>query len=439
MPISKTKPKKLLLLTSSGGGGLLQAANAKEQEALAKNPDLEIIRIDVLKEWAPFSRFCIHFWNSAQQSGKIWMQMIAVRYQFLWDIVLFPIIFARSLSIYLKEEIDQIIDTQCLGTAGIVKAVRVYNWLRGKNLRIELILVDLPTKEANHFFRPIRNLSKRNRQLLQVTAIAPLLDEGETGEQFWQKTCRLSETEICYEEAYIRQAFHKYKRKSRPSEPFHIRLRYKNREELALMQSAFQKGPISACASVDEVDFRIAPEDRMATILLGSQPAAEASLNYMKTWSAMAKEYPEITTHLFVFCGDHKEGEQSLFKRMADAVSEIKDFPKNVSIIPFSFQNEHVIAPLFFRSDVTCTRSGGQTAMELMSVSTGEIWIHSEAKKGQDILEGIPGWEAASALYMQKLHKAKIVTPETFTPLARHLYQTSNSQAQSNRALESTA
>ena len=60
--------------------------------------------------------------------------------------------------------------------------------------------------------------------------------------------------------------------------------------------------------------------------------------------------------------------------------------------------------------------------MELMCVSTGQVWIHSEAKKGQDVLKGISGWEAASALYLQKLHGAKIITPDTFVPHAEEVF-----------------
>jgi hypothetical protein len=63
--------------------------------------------------------------------------------------------------------------------------------------------------------------------------------------------------------------------------------------------------------------------------------------------------------------------------------------------------------------------------MELMCVSTGSIWIHSEAKKGQDLVKGIPGWEAASALYLQKLRGAKIVAPNTIHSLVRKLYSES--------------
>jgi hypothetical protein len=121
----------------------------------------------------------------------------------------------------------------------------------------------------------------------------------------------------------------------------------------------------------------------------------------------------------------------SLFQKVADLVERAKNYPSNLSIIPFSFQLDDVIAPLFYRSNLTCTRSGGQTAMELMVVCSGEIWIHSETKKNplkkedptsEELLKGIPGWEAANALYLKSIKNAKIATPETCGPLARKLF-----------------
>lgn len=419
------KPKKLLLITSSGGGGLIQTANAKEQEILAKDPHVVIVRKDVLKDWVwkPFGQFCINFWNRAQTKGNIPAQMICVYGQFLVDYFLHPIIFYKALSTAFQEDIDHIIDTQPMGTSAIIKALRIFNRKREKNVRLEKVLVDLPTKKATHFFRPIRKLSKKNRKMLLLTTIPPLLEDGETAEEFWQKTCRLSEKEINCEDVYVRQAFRKFKGKGKATEKMHIKVQFKSDAEAKLMRKTFEKGPIQAKVLEHEVDFSIEPEDRMITILLGSQPAGDATFNYVKRLIEAVKPFPEKKIHIFAFCSDHKEGEKDLFARMAQLVEQMKDYPKHVSIIPFSFQNENVIAPLFYRSDITCTRSGGQTAMELICVSTGEVWIHSEAKNGQDLLSGISGWEAASAVYLQRMLGAKIVTPQTFTPHIQKLCQ----------------
>lgn len=412
---SKANLRKLLLITSSGGGGLLQTANAKEQEALKENPDIQIVRRDLLKDWVwkPIGEYFINFWNKAQKKGNVSAQMFCVYSQFLADIFLHPIIFSYTLYTLYREDIDYVMDTQPLGTSAILKAIRIYNKTRGKNLKLEKIIVDLPTKGATHFFRPIRKLSSRSRRLVQLTSIPPLLEEGETAEDFWQSTCKLSAKEIRLEEAYIRQGFREYKGKTRSLQPTSVRIHCKNQEELSFMQKAYQRGSVEAHVKGNDVEFMIEPTDRVMTVLLGSQPAGEATTNYVKAVIENVKKSPKERFLLFVFCADHTEGKLSLFRKVAEAVSEAKDYPKGLSIIPFSFQSENVVASLFHRSDLTCTRSGGQTAMELMSVSTGEICIHSEAKNGQDLLKGIPGWESASAVYLQRIKGAKIVTPET--------------------------
>ncbi len=437
------KKKKLLIITSSGGGGLIQTANAKEQEALTKDPHLVIVRKDLLKEWTPFPSFCTNFWNEAQQKGKLSAQMICVYGQPIVDFFFFPWRFYHALRTFFREEVDAIIDTQPMGTSAIIKALRIYNKARGKGVKVEKVIVDLPTTKATHFFRPIKKLSKKHRRLLSVTSVPPLLEEGETAEEFWQKTCGFSEKEINCGEVYVRQAFHQYKGKKRSEKAMAFKIGMKTAEELRLMRKAFERGPIRVEVREKEAEFHVEPESQMYTVLLGSQPAKTATLNYVKKIAQIAKENPDVITHVFAFCADHKEGEESLLKQVSDFATSLIDYPKNLSIIPFPFQNEQAIAPLFFRSDMTCTRSGGQTAMELMCVGTGEIWIHSEAKAGQDVLKGIPGWEAASALYLKKLKGAKIVTPDSCVPHLKALYQRDNRLKAASRfaqnQLESTA
>jgi len=416
------KPKKLLIITSSGGGGLIQTANAKEQEALARDPNLVIVRRDLLKDWVPFGPFFINFWNKAQQKGKVSAQIICVKGQFIWDFFLFPSIFINALYTIFKEDIDYIIDTQPLGTSAIVKALRLFNKKRLKNARLEKVLVDLPTKQATHFFGPIKRLNDKERKVLQLTTIAPLLESGETPEQFWQATCGLSEKEINCEDVYVRKAFQKYKGKVRSEENMTVPIEFHSDHELSLIKKSCQRGGVEPKVQSNFVEFQIAPNDFMITILLGSQPAAQATLSYVKQFASLAKEFSKSRVYLFAFCANHIEGKETLFKKMGEIVSEIQDYPKNLVVVPFPFQKENVIARLFHRSDMTCTRSGGQTAMELMCVATGEIWIHSEAKEGEDLLSGIPGWEAASATYLETLHGAKIVTPYTFAIPERRLF-----------------
>lgn len=449
-PSAQNQPKKLLIITSSGGGGLIQAANAKEQEAKVKDPKTVIIRRDVLKDWMgrEFGKFCCNQWNGAQIKGDVAALTRLIWFQCLFDYCSWPIFFFRALWILFKMDIDEVIDTQPMGTSAMIKAIRIYNKRRGKALKLEKVLVDLPTKRATHFFYPIKRLSKADRPFLKLITIAPLLEGGETAEEFWQKNCRLSDADIHYEDVYVRQSFRKFRNKPRTLAPFPLFIRYKNKEELNFVKKSCSKGPLTFEIKGDELHFSIAPQAAVVTVLLGSQPASEATSNYVKKFVQIARETNlKMPIYLFVFCAEHQLRQMSLFRKVAESISRTKEYPKNLSIVPFSFQDDDVIASLFHRSDLSCTRSGGQTAMELMCVGSGEIWIHSETKNSdkkkelslEQLLEGIPGWEAANACYLQKNCGAKIVTPETFAPLARRFFRSSERSSGASRDFESIA
>lgn len=407
-----SKKKKLLIITSSGGGGLLQTANAKAQAALAHNPNLIIIKKDLMKDWIPFGFLCVKFWNKAQSKGNVWAQIFFLKGQPILDFFIHPLLFFRVLYTLLREDVDEVIDTQPIGTSAIVRALSFFNRKRNKSVKIEKVVVDLPTKEASHFFRSIKKLGPKMRSLLKLTSIAPLVEPGQTREEFWQTHCGLSDEEINYEDFYVRAAFLAYKEKPRSRSSLHITPHVQNKEEETLIAHTIKRGPLRATSDFSLI---LPPEVIVATILLGSQPAVQATINYVKGWLQCGQEHPDREIYVFVFCG----AKGVLQKEVAKLVKEYEPYPQNISIVPLSFQGEEVIAPLFHRSDATCTRSGGQTAMELMCVSTGQVWIHSEAKPGEDLLKGIPGWEAASADYLQKMHQAKILTPASMLPAAR--------------------
>ncbi len=423
--------KTVLIIASSGGGGLIQAANAKEQQLRLQYPHIRVIRKDLLKDWIPkwMGRGAIAMWNSAQKSGNVRALKFLCMSILISDFLFSSYVFFQTLKILRQENVDHIIDTQPLCTGSIIKALRFFYRKNKKKVTLEKVLVDLPTPKATHYFRSIRRLSNKDRTYLQVTTIPPCLQDGETTEEFWAKHCRLAEKQIRYEPFYVRQSFFHYHKKPRLSEPFSVKAKIKNQEELQLIQNAVCKGPIQASWHTEEVEFTIQPQDLVFTILLGSQPAFEGSLNYVRQFLDLAREFQHlgVVGHLFVFCANHRPQENSLLKSVSDLVAQTEAYPPNFSVVPLSFQNDGVIAPLFYRSDSTCTRSGGQTLMELMCVGTKHIWIHSESKKKTwktdlDLLEGIAGWEAANALYMQQVYGAKIVTPYSFAKYARELF-----------------
>jgi hypothetical protein len=422
---------RLLIITSSSGGGLLQAAVAQEQQALTQNPHLKIIKRDVLKDWVWkwLGNFSIESWNRAQKKGDVRSLKFFVSFHGLFDIITWPHVFVHTLHILFKENIDRVIDTQPTSTSAIMKAIRFYNWKRSKHVFLEKIVVDLPTKKATHFFRPIKSLSRSEKKCLKLRTIAPLLEDGQSSDEFWKSHCGLPESEIHYEDVNVRLPFRKLQGKPQTQDCLSLSFRYKSSEEFDLMQMAYERGGIEAIVQKDHVDIHVPKEARVATILLGSQPASNATLNYVKNFVQLAKNFKENSAPilLFVFCADHQVGKNSLLRKVSEYLKNVQDYPSFLSVVLFSFQSEEVIAPLFHRSLFTCSRSGGGTAMELIAVSTGEIWIHSETKNRhrdltlKELLKGIPVWESESALYLLKLKGAKIVTPETFFPHAYRL------------------
>ncbi len=424
-----TKPslsmKRVLIVTSSGGGGLLQAANAKEQEILSQYPSAVVMQRDVMKDWIWkwIGRGCVLIYNSAQRRGSVAIQRACAWAAPASDLIFWPFVFVYAVKTLFQNEVDRVLDTQVLGTSALIKAIRIYNKFSGKNIFLEKILVDMPTPQATHFFAPIKKLSSADRDYIRLVTIPPILDKGETEVSFWKRHCDLDSKSIQYEDYYVRQTFRKFKGRKRDAVTV-IPIAYKSQEELTLLLNSVQRGSSHYRIQSNSIEFTLDAAQKVVAILLGSQPAEQSSLRYVRNWIEWAKLNRNVAISLFVFCANHRPFTTSLLQKVSQLVSEIVDYPSQLTVIPVSFQNEQVIAPLFHRCDITCTRSGGQTAMEVMCVGTGNIWIHSEALRkeapltNRDLLAGIPGWESANAAYMQQAVGAKIVTPETFCEFA---------------------
>lgn len=426
--ISSAKKKKILILASSGGGGLIQAANAKEQQIRLEDPDALIVRRDVLRDWVGsfLGLLSIKMYNSAQKSGNVTVLKFFSIAIALSDILFAPYVFFKALATLFKEDVDQIIDTQPLCTSALIKALRIFHWRRGRKICLEKVLVDFPTPKATHYFRSIRKLSRADRPYLKLTTILPFLKTGETAQEFWKTHCKLPETQVNYEPFYVRQSFSKYHKQPKSLHPLTINASIKSEEEFELIRQSVERGSIEVRGSSSEMELVIQPKDFVFTILLGSQPAYLGSLNYVRNFIELARE-KKARAHLFIFCGNHQTKRPSLLKSVSELVSQMPDYPRHFSVVPLSFQTDETIAPLFHRSDITCTRSGGQTLMELICVAPKNIWIHSESKKTvfereEELLEGIAGWEAANALYMHRAYNARIVTPQSCVTHARKVF-----------------
>lgn len=418
----------------------MQAAKAQAVKAVKENPAVRVIEQDILIDWVGkyFGKTFVYIWNISQKKGNLTILNFLSKNVPTADVVLWPYIFLRAFFTLLRENVDRVVDTQPLGTPAIIKAMQCVQKITNKPLKLEKIVTELPTERVIHFFKPIKKLSKDNRARLTLISTAPLLKRRQTAETFWQHYCGLNEREICYKTFPLRPAFDKYHQieSSFPS-PMKIEIKVGSYEEKHLIANTIKKGTLRTEIYRDKIKISIEPSDKVSTILLGSQPAEEATIKYVKNYMKMmqhiaastakgkrqalypsSKPFPLNRHLLFVFCNHHIAHKATLLRRVHDFIQKVERYPKPLTIIPMCFQGDEVIAPLYYRSDATFTRSGGLTSMELMAVAQGQIWIHSEVKyepkTSSDLHKGMPSWESGNATYLKEKKGARLITPAMF-------------------------
>lgn len=393
---------KYLIITSSGGNGLVQAANAKKQDIMSLDKDSEVIIKDLMLQWAmwPIGKYGVALWNIFQKRGNIFLQDVFVKCEGAADILFWPHIFFKALRTLFKHKIDFVIDTQCVATSAIIKAVRCYNKYSNKKVFVEKYIVDLPTNRASHFFKNIKKLSKKDKNLIKIVSLEPLLSMDETEEEFWEKNAEVKMDKIRYEKYFIRKGFKKYQNMKRDGNNYVIRINDHNKNN----------------------EFTLKNDDILISLILGSHPSFDSTCDYVKkTINYYKNNNEDKDIYMFVYCGDENS---PLFNEIIKIISKEKAFPINLNIIPMPFQNDEFIASLFFRSDLTITRSGGQTVMEILAVGDGKHCIHSESKNNHslnELLKGMTYLEGGNALYLIKMKGAEIININTYEEILKKI------------------
>ncbi len=432
-----------IFIWSRGGAGHKAVMDAKKQEWISKGSE-DLLDLDIFgKEFlnriklpimGRFGDFCVNFWNSAQEGGNIFTQKILINLQWFADILFYPAVYFKFKKILneITHPPRQIIVTQPICNTAIARAIYKTNRKRGWNMHIDLWMSDLPTAKATHFFSSVKKISrfKKLSQLVTLYAPPPQLKAGEDHAEWWLENCGKVRV-ITDQPVPIRQAF--IDQKSLIGKKVNLKLRSEEGEQQ---------------------DIIVDKKDRVATLMLGSQPSKNAMLDYVDIVMKLAKEQKrkhkrrsDFHYYFFVFMGSNHDASLREAIEMRMNCPHCPDFLK---IIPFVFQTDEELAPLLARSDVTLTRSGGSTAMELMHLNRdrkGVTLIHSEAyerkpkeasaklgkgkvsinqksvkitalfKKLTNFSEqvlmkkGIISWEAGNAEYLKKKIEAQIVTP----------------------------
>ncbi len=407
--------KRVFILTSSGGAGHLTATEALKQQILEKHQNAKIWVYDVMmgSSWNLVGRIGIFIWNFSQKKGRVKAQEKLVSLQkfaeYMWPQIFFKVLYAL---IFYKAE--RIIDTQPVATGAAVKAVRIYNWLFKKKIIFEKVFVDLPTEKNTHFYMGIKKLSEKDKQVLQVYTLPPLTLERQSEKDFWHKHCNLEMDKIDYDHYPIRKSFLKLQKQSFKNKQIHLEIETKSSLEKKLISTCLDRFQMVYENTMDGFSFDISFKTIVITILLGSQAAEKGTLDYTKAIIEYAQKHLEKSFILFVYTGKMKK-EKGLLKKMICLLKSIPRFSENIQIVPMTFQKEIVIAKLFKRSDVTITRSGAQTIMELATVSEGLNLIHSETHVQEpvfsDLVQGIPLWEGGNALYFIQKKGGDLVSP----------------------------
>lgn len=400
----------VLIITSSGGGGHLQVASAVREQLLNEQPNRAVYIYDILIDsfGKRIGTLFVRLWNTPQKLGKIATLEMLQRSQGFAD-VLFALPYYYSIQKFLvKNKIKVIVDTQNTGTRSILRARKKASQALNHDIHYQKVLTDLPTKYASHFFRPIKRLSNTDSFSLAIPT-NPLLDHEFPSEAvFWDKLCNLKEDQILLDRLLpLRPAFHQYQTKSINHEPFYIQYQWKSNYEKWLTQDVLQSSLYKPHIDNEKIEVEVSPKDSLCVIMLGSNPHGRAILDYTSAFIE-TQHLKKSTTHLFVFCNTGKEGSLDLQEEIHKQVASVENYPSNLNIYPLSYHEDNLIAPLFHRANITITKSGGVTSMELLAVCNGKVLIHSEEDK-----HGMLNWEKGNAMYLKKEKGAQLVTPSS--------------------------
>lgn len=421
-PSKNCASQNFLVITTSGGGGHLQAAAAKKNEIHHLYKATKIFEKNIVESAGGklLGKFMIDVvWNNAQRKGSVKALNICAYSIPIFDILFWIPVFFQIFSMLKNHDIDHVTDTQPMATSAIASATYLYKKLSGKEIFIEKVLTELPTTKSRHYLRPIRKLSTKKRNLLRLLTTHPLLGHHANEEDFWFNEAGLRLDQVLYKTLPIRPAFIDTKLALDQQLQLHISL--KNSHEHSLLHHLLQD---KATFEHDFFTLSINKDAQVVTMMLGSQPLQEASINYVKNFIRFVKDtFSSQEYWFFIFCSDKKFEPIPLQQRIYSLITSWEDFPKNLTIVPMSPQTDAVIAPLYARSQATITKAGGITAMELLHTAQGKIWIHYEnppvfvekiRKWFPRANKGMPKWEYGNVLYLQEKKHASFVNTNSF-------------------------
>lgn len=415
----REKDPRVLIITASGGGGHIQAARAKTYQLKKRFENPTIFTQDLVIDWIGkrVGSAMAGMWNYAQRSGNVYLQKSIYYSQPLCDYLLGPKFFLKTLYFILRYDIDYLIDTQPVALSSMLKAAHFASWLTNKHIYLEKMIIELPTPKAIMYFNSIRRVKKKYLRHLHIKTSIPLLQANQTHEEFWKHYCNISESLVDTSSTPIRPSFQKDYHTIQ-KEDFPVTFELHDDEEHELVSRSLSVSNEAFTVKKDTLSLTLQPEDHVTTIMLGSFPSTEGVKTYVRQYIEILSTKGVSNPHyLFVFCS-HKDSSNPLLHILHELIDSMMPFNEKICVLPFYFQDDAVIAPLLARSQITITRSGAITSHELLSVSQGRAFIHSELKSppfSQDRLKtAMPLWEEGNAEYLRDKIGARLIHPSTF-------------------------
>ncbi len=417
----ETQNERVLILTLSGGGGHLQAARAKRLE-LERGGCSYIIEKDTIIDFLGknIGGLILGAWNYCQRHGRISSTFFFSICSHIIDSLITPLFLIKILILLKKDRINRIIDTQHIGTKAVIKVIRILKYFTAKTIIYEKILTDLPTKQCRHYFKSFQKLSTKDKTYIKVTTTAPLLEEYNNEKEFWKQTTGLDLTNITYGKFPLRPTFNSYKK---TSAPLCVTFNTYTPIDTINIEKCLAFGNTALTVENNTLTYT-ANGETLSLITLGSYPEKALLVDYMLAFIQQKEKFcADRKDLLFLLIGSQKTSAE-YYTSIILKLSALKQYPKNLTIVPIPFQDDTVLAPLYFHINFIIAKSGGLTTMELLQSVTTNIFIHdSKPLQIRGItIDLMPPWERGNARYLMQKKKAQMITPELFNTVTSEFF-----------------
>lgn len=374
-------------------------------------------------------------WDKAQQEGDVKKQEKLAGLQWLSDRVFGPVVFFQTLKDLINNKPRKVVSTQAMATPSILLALCIYNKFfkpsMDPEVKLHLYMTDMPTHLSGHFFDSLRRVwGFAGKGHLILHAPKP------TDDSTWLIRCNLPDdqvVELKTQDFPVRASFIKAVENYKVGDP--VSYKVSGGDELKHLRDALahQGDDTDSLGDLEggaqNLEFPVGEHDQSFFLMLGSQPTKQAIKDYVDEFIKKAKSNPKENYRLFAFTGKFAADKDCFYKELCAYIQTKQDWPKNLRVVPLSFQNPEHLVSLELNCH-TITRSGGATVMELLvlhemvegqktKIKPKMRYIHAQKVEGRDLEKSIPLWERGNYLHLKGAvgnSHCKVVDPTQIFP-----------------------